>query len=450
MSIAGTPVSPGLRSGRAYLYHVPEIKAVERSVTSIEDELQRLQTAREKSIEELEIIRRNIEGKMGEELAHIFASHQTMIEDEEFVGEIETKIRSEMKCAELALQEVFDQYKTMFNELADSDYNKERLTDLTDVHTRIMRNILGIREVNLASIPDNSIVIAVELLPSDTALMAREKVNGIITERGGVTSHVAILAKNMRIPAIVGIEGVLSQFREDDEIYIDCQDFEKGMIYRNPDEATKTKLNDQIGILEKHTQALLGSKDREPITTDGKKILVSANIGSRSDFRQAQEYGIRSIGLLRTEFFFLNREADSYSEEAQFEFYRELAEELNPGMVLIRTLDIGGDKDVPLFNISKEDNPFLGVRGIRPCLEHPEIFKRQIRAILRASAFGNIKVMFPMITDIVELKKIKELFDICRNELRDEEKKVGRRVDVGIMVETPAGCHYVRRSHRIH
>lgn len=435
--IQGISASTGMACGSVLIYQSPCLDFVSKSEINMVEEQQKLVDAFQKSSTELDLIIKNLSENLGKEYAHIFRAQKTMLEDDDFFSEIKQIIKDASQCSEAALHSVYSDYAALFTQLGDDDYNKQRLVDLTDLYKRIMRNLLGIKETNLADIPKNSIIVATELLPSDTALMHREHVNGLISEKGGVTSHVAILAKSLSIPAIIGIKDAVKELNDQELIYMDVSDFEKGVVYVSPDENKIKELDQQIRDYKEQIALIFKMKDLEPVTEDGKKLILSANIGSGDDFKQALLFGAKSVGLLRTEFLFLNA-AKLPDEEIQFEFYKKVASQLNPGMVIIRTLDIGGDKEVKGLDLPKEDNPFLGVRGIRFCFEHVDLFKTQLKAILRAAEFGNIKMMFPMIADVEELNKAKTLLSEAADELAQAGKSFNADIEVGVMIETPA------------
>jgi phosphoenolpyruvate-protein phosphotransferase (PTS system enzyme I) len=435
--IQGISASTGIAKGKVLIYQSPCLDFVSKNEINIQEEQQKIVAAFQNSSAELDLIVKNLSSNLGKEYAHIFRAQMTMLEDEDFLSDINQKIKEASQCSEEALHTVYADYAALFTQLGDDDYNKQRLVDLTDMYKRVMRNLLGLKETNLADIPKESIIVATELLPSDTALMHRDHVKGLISEKGGVTSHVAILAKSLSIPAIIGIKDVVKELQDNDLIYMDVSDFEKAVVYVSPDENRINELDQQIKEYKDQLALIFKMKDLEPVTEDGRKLTLSANIGSDDDFEQALLFGAKSVGLLRTEFLFLNA-AKLPNEETQFEFYKKVATQLNPGMVIIRTLDIGGDKEVKGLDLPKEDNPFLGVRGIRFCFKHVDLFKTQLKAILRAAKFGNIKIMFPMIADAEELIQAKAFLAEAADELDKAGKPYNADIDVGVMIETPA------------
>jgi phosphotransferase system enzyme I (PtsI) len=436
-TITGVSASPGISTGKAYIFEHLSLKFQSREINSVDTEIMLFERAIHQSKEELIAIKEKLSSSIGEQYGHIFRSQQTMLEDDEFLGEIMSQITEQRICAENALKTVYMQYAELFEGLGEDDYNRERVVDLTDLYQRLLRNLLGKKESSLADIPENSILVATELFPSDTAFMNKHNVCGIITEKGGVTSHVAILAKSLSIPAAVGVKQAMESIHSDDWVYVDALDIEEAIVYVNPDPDTKSLLDKKIHRNEVSRKKRKQIKDLAPVTQDGQEIQLSANVGSPEDFSAALDFGARSIGLLRTEFLFFTRGALP-DEDTQYRFYKDVASRLKPEMVVIRTLDIGGDKTLPSIHIPQEENPFLGVRGIRVCLRYPDLFRVQLRAILRAAAYGNIKMMFPMITDIWEIRKIHQFIREVEDELSQEGKNFQQGIETGIMVETPA------------
>ena len=435
--LTGRSASPGISSGSAFIYREQALKFETMTISDPASEISRLEESFNKAKSELNSIKNSLTGDLGEEFGHIFRAQMTMVEDEEFFEEVTEVITNEKVCAEAGLHTIFSGYSELFSSLGEDDYNRQRLLDLTDVYKRILRNLLNIPPDDLSNVPEESIIIADDLMPSDTALMNKNNVCGMITEKGGITSHVAILAKSLGIPAAVGVEGAVSSAEPGEEVLLDTRDFEKAEIRISPATAERESFLTEKNKYIKKILRLEKLKNLEPVTLDGRKIELSANIGSFEDLESAMEFGAKSVGLLRTEFFFLDT-CSLPDEEKQYSFYKKIAETLNPGMVIIRTLDIGGDKEVKCFDLPKEDNPFLGLRGIRVGLKYREIFKTQLRAVLRAAVHGNIKLMFPMVADISEFREAKELIRECAGELKLENLEFRGDFETGIMVETPA------------
>lgn len=435
-TLTGLTASPGIAWGRACIFKAPDLSYDPVKFEDPEKEKKRLEDAFAKSAEELEKIKITLSGSLGEEYGHIFRAQMTILEDDDFRLEILDKIAGGSCRAETAVEAVYRMYGELFSEMGEDSYNAQRLADLDDVCKRVLRNLLHIEELTLSSLPPESILIAEELFPSDTAMMDRKNIRGFVTEKGGLTSHVAILAKSLSLPAAVGAAGVMSQVEKNDAVVLDVRDFEEARVYINPGAAKKEEL-EKAGYEYKRCQEdLLKMKDLESVTSDGRKITLSANIGSVEDLVNAMNFGAKSVGLFRTEFLFLKGELPG--EEEQYRVYAEAAEKLNGGMLVIRTLDIGGDKEIKALALPKEENPFLGLRGIRLCLKHEDLFLTQLRALLRAGVHGDIRIMFPMISSLIEFRRAKELTARASSEL--SAKGIAHRPDppLGVMVETPA------------
>ena len=439
IELKGKSASKGICFGKSYIYTPQELTFEKKKINDHEKEEKRLKEAFISARNELELIKNSFSADVGEDLGHIFRAQMTITEDEDFINEVLDKIIKDSMCAESALESVFYEYSEMFTSLGVDDYNRQRLLDLQDVYKRLLRNLLGVEEQSLSRIPENSIIIAEDLMPSDTALMNKDNVSGIITEKGGITSHVAILAKSLEIPAAVGVSSLLIHSKNNKEVFLDTRNFDEALFYIDVNDMKKKELLAELQKYQKKYKEIHSLGHLEPITSDGKKITISANIGSLDDLKNSEKYGIKSIGLLRTEFFFLETK-ELPSEEQQYEFYKSVAEKVNPGMVIIRTLDIGGDKQIGCMDLPKEDNPFLGVRGIRLCMKHLDIFKTQLRAILRAAIFGNIKIMLPMVSNVTELLFVKNLLLELSEELKNKSIPHKENIDLGIMVETPSAA----------
>jgi phosphotransferase system enzyme I (PtsI) len=435
-TLTGLTASPGITSGKAFIFKAPDLSYDPSAFDKPETEKKRLEEAFSRSKAELEKIKDTLSGSLGEEYGHIFRAQMTVLEDDDFKQEILDKLDESPRRAETALEAVYRVYEELFSEMEEDSYNIQRLADLSDICKRVLRNLLGKEEVSLSVLPPESIVVAEELFPSDTAMMDRENVRGFVTEKGGLTSHVAILAKSLSLPAAVGTPGITGQAEKNDSIVLDLLDFEKAHIYINPD-AEKTKELEQAARCYRQRQKeLLAMKDLECVTTDGRKIVISANIGSLDDLVNAMEFGAKSVGLFRTEFLFLRGELPG--EEEQYRVYAEAAKKLKGGMLIIRTLDIGGDKEVKALALPKEENPFLGLRGIRLCLKYEDLFLTQLRALLRAAVHGDIRIMFPMISSLGEFRRAKELVARASSELAAKGLEHKADPPLGVMVETPA------------
>ncbi|MDR0402187.1 MAG: phosphoenolpyruvate--protein phosphotransferase [Treponema sp.] len=435
-ALAGLTASPGITSGKAFIFRAPDLSYDPSGFGKPEAEKERLEQAFSLSKAELEKIKNALSGSLGEEYGHIFRAQMTVLEDDDFKQEILDRLDEGSCRAEAALEAVYRVYEELFSEMEEDSYNVQRLADLADICKRVLRNLLGREEINLSVLPPESIVVAEELFPSDTAMMDRENVRGFVTEKGGLTSHVAILAKSLSLPAAVGTPGIMNQAEKNDFIVLDLRDFETAHIYINPGSEKKAELDQAARGYRQRQKELLAMKDLECVTSDGRKIVISANIGSLDDLVNAMEFGAKSVGLFRTEFLFLR--GDLPGEEEQYRVYAEAAKKLNGGMLIIRTLDIGGDKEVKALALPKEENPFLGLRGIRLCLKYQDLFLTQLRALLRAALHGDIRIMFPMISSLLEFRRAKEL--VARAAADLAAKGLEHRPDppLGVMVETPA------------
>ena len=436
-TLEGISASPGIAEGVAVAYFEPEMHIERTSAEDPRRETERLHAAVADSISELVEIKERIRAGVGEEFAHIFRSQQTIAEDESIIGEVEDAIRNDGASAEQAVKTVFETYIAMFEELSEDDYNKARVADLTDVYTRLLRHLLGVESRDLARVPDGSVIVADDLLPSDTALIDPGRVRGFVTARGGLTSHVAILAKSLRIPAAVGVPNALERIGDGAEVFVDSRLSSGAVVYVAPDADTAARLRKERSAHLEHLEALEQEKDLEAVTPDGRIVTVSGNIGADTEIAEARNHGLSSVGLFRTEFLFL-KASSLPSEDRQFEAYRNAVESLAPGMVIFRTLDVGGDKRIDYLALPEEQNPFLGMRAIRLSLKDTESFKVQLRAILRASAYGTARIMFPMVSGINEVRRLKEILAEVRENLSAEGVHYDQAMEVGIMVEIPS------------
>ena len=431
--IKGIPASPGIAIGKAFLYKEANLEILEKSILSKEEELERLIKGREIAKKQLEEIKESTLKKLGKDKADIFEGHITLLEDEELFSEIESKI-SDKKCtAEFALNEAIDEYANMLANLEDA-YFKERAGDLRDIGRRWLYGVINAQIVDLSKLEPETIIVARELNPSDTAQINLENVLAFITEIGGKTAHSSIMARSLELPAVVGVGAVLENLEDNQILIVDAL---KGEVIVDPDEETLKIYREKREDFLKEKEELKALKDKEAISKDGTEVDVWGNIGSPNDLKGIISNGGFGIGLYRTEFLFM--EKDSFpTEDEQFEAYKTVAEGLKGYPVTIRTMDIGGDKSLPYMELPQEDNPFVGWRAIRVCLDRQEILKTQFRALLRASKYGQIKVMLPMIMDIEEVRKARAIFENCKKELREEGIEFDEKIMLGIMVETPA------------
>lgn len=431
--LKGIAASPGVAIGNVFLYEEVELTFNEGTVSDSEAEIKKLLEARDKTKSQLEDIAEKTRKKLGDSKAEIFEGHITLLEDEDLFDEICEKINDDKMSAEKALDEGIEEYCAMISALED-EYLRERAADLKDIGGRWLKNLLGVEIFDLGSLPKDTVVVAKDLTPSDTAQLNLDNVLAFVTEIGGKTAHSAIMARSLELPAIVGAKDILGALKNGEEIVVDALN---GDIIIEP-------TTDEIDTYSKKLKAFLDEKeelkklkDLKPLTKDGHEVKLWANIGSPADLEGVLKNGAEGIGLYRTEFLFMNNDRQP-TEDEQFEAYKTVAEKMKGKPVTIRTMDIGGDKALPYMKLPEELNPFLGYRALRVCLERKDMFKTQLRALLRASAFGTVKIMFPMVISITEVRKSKELLEECKAELRAEGIAFDENIAVGIMVETPA------------
>lgn len=439
--ISGILASPGIAFGKALLLKEDEIVINRKKISDdqVEQEVQRFLQGRSKAAEQLEAIRIKASESLGEEKAAIFEGHIMLLEDEELEQEIIDLIKKDHATADAAVNSVIDAQAKALEEL-DDEYLKERAADVRDIGKRLLQNILGLHIVDLSAIQEESILVAKDLTPSETAQLNLKKVLGFITDLGGRTSHTSIMARSLEIPAIVGTGNVTATIKNGDFIILDGVNNE---IHVNPSEAVQEELKavQNQYLSEKHELAKL--KDLPAVTLDGHQVEVCANIGTVRDIAGAERNGAEGVGLYRTEFLFMDRDSLP-TEEEQFQAYKAVAEAMGSQAVIVRTMDIGGDKDLPYMNLPKEENPFLGWRAIRIAMDRKEILHAQLRAILRASSFGKLRIMFPMIISVEEVRTLKAELELLKAQLREEGKAFDESIEVGIMVETPASAVIAR------
>ena len=431
--VKGIEASPGIAIGKVFLYQEQDLVIDSKRKCDADCEKERLLNGREKSKEQLLKIREKTAQKLGEDKAAIFDGHITLLEDEDLFDEVVDIIEDEKICAEAALQRGIDDYCDMLANLED-EYLRERAADLRDIGKRWLYNVAGVEILDLGSLPPNTVIAAKDLTPSDTAQIDLQNVVAFITEIGGKTAHSSIMARSLELPAVVGTGNICSLVKSGDNVIVDAL---KGDIIINPTAEEVAKYQEKREAFFAEKELLKQLKDKEAISKDGVKVGAWANIGSPKDIDGVLRNGAQGIGLYRTEFLFMNNDRFP-TEDEQFEAYKIVAEKMEGKPVTIRTMDIGGDKSLPYMQLPKEENPFLGWRAIRVCLDRPEILKTQFRALLRASAFGYIKIMLPMIMDITEIRRARAILEECKAELREEGAKFDENIALGIMVETPA------------
>lgn len=432
-NLIGIAASSGIAIGKAFLMIEPDLTISKSTVSNKEEEVTRFHEAVNAAKLELQKIRDRAEIDLGAENAAIFDAHLLVLSDPELIGTVEGKINDEAVNAEAALQETADTLVVMFEQL-DNEYMRERAADIRDVTKRVIARLLGVEVPNIGLIDEEVIIISKDLAPSDTAQLNRAFAKGFTTDMGGRTSHSAIMARSLEIPAVVGTKNATSAIKQGDFIVVDG---DSGEVIINP---SKDVIDSYIGKRnqqEVEKQELLLLKNKQTITLDGIHVEVAANIGTPKDVESVLENGGEGVGLYRTEFLYMERDSLP-TEEEQFQAYKQVLEQMDDKPVVVRTLDIGGDKQLPYLNLPEEMNPFLGFRAIRLCLEEQTIFRTQLRALLRASNFGNLKIMFPMIATLEEFREAKQLLLEEKEKLQQEGTLVSDHIEVGIMVEIPS------------
>ncbi|MCD7886524.1 MAG: phosphoenolpyruvate--protein phosphotransferase [Clostridiales bacterium] len=430
--IQGKGVSKGVEKGPLYFFQRPDTTIVKTTVTDVEAEKARLAAAQAASMEQLEVLAEKCREDAGDEAAVLFETHAMFVEDEDFV-ECMTSVMEEESCnAEYAVEQAGEQFAAMFAAMDDA-YMQARAADIKDVARRILDNLMGVVAGGIDS--DVPVILAADdLAPSETLQLDKSKILAFVTQGGSGNSHTAILARTMGIPAVCGAGDALKQDYNGRTAYIDG---ETGELFLDPDEITLTALKEKREKQLEMKKLLETMKCQEDVTLDGKKMMLYCNIGSPEDVAAVKNNDGQGIGLFRSEFLYLAA-SDYPTEDEQFEAYKEVAAAMNGKRVVIRTLDIGADKQVDYFDMKKEENPAMGVRAIRICLNRPEVFRTQLRALYRASAYGKVAIMFPMITSVWEVKECKRACAKVMAELDDEGIPYNKDTELGIMIETPA------------
>ncbi|MFD2612329.1 phosphoenolpyruvate--protein phosphotransferase [Paenibacillus gansuensis] len=432
-TIMGIGASNGIAIAKVFRLEHPDLTIKRGSVQDPDAEVRRFREAVEKSTRELEAIRDRTEQQLGEDKAEIFASHLLVLEDPEFVDEAIGKIESEKVNAEFALQEVSDATINFFLTM-ESDYIKERAADIRDVTKRVLSHLMGVQTADLASISEEVVLIAEDLTPSDTAQLNRTFVKGFVTDIGGRTSHSAIMARSLEIPAVVGTKSVTTQAEAGMMVIVDGT---SGQVIVDPSEEEIREFRGKQEEYARLREEWLKAKDQPSISADGHRVEIGANIGTPKDVAGVKEHGGEGIGLYRTEFLYMGRDTMP-TEEEQYEAYSSVLRQMEGKPVVVRTLDIGGDKELPYLQLPKEANPFLGYRAIRLCLDRKDLFRTQLRALLRSSVQGNLKIMFPMIATLGEFREAKEVLLEEKQKLMDGGTAISETIQIGIMVEIPS------------
>lgn len=432
----GTGASPGIALGKALVIEHSELVIEKKTIENIDEEIQKLESAVKVSKEELTKVKEKALDELGEHEAEIFEAHLLVLEDPELIGSAISKIRDEKVNADYALNEIKEIFVAMFESM-DNEYMRERAADIKDVTNRVLRHILGIKVVDLAELDEEVVLIAHDLTPSDTATMNKNMVLGFLTDIGGRTSHTAIMARTLEIAAVVGLNDITKKVKDGDYIVFNG---DTGEVIVNPDEETKAKYASLKEEFEEYRKSLELLKGQASITTDGRHVELAGNIGSPNDVEGLIKNDAEGVGLYRTEFLYMDKEDSFPTEEEQYEAYKAVLEGMNNKPIVIRTLDIGGDKELPYFEMEAEMNPFLGYRAIRLCLDRKDIFKTQLRALYRASVHGKLRIMFPMISSLEELLDAKEVIKEVLKELDAENIAYSNDVEVGMMIEIPSAA----------
>lgn len=435
--IKGIPASPGIAIGKAYVISDDIFHVEKRSIKEAElsDEIKRLEEALLKTKKEIQEIQKKMAKEMGAKYADIFDMQLMLLEDRVLLEEVIERLRKELVGVEYIFYNVLVKYKKALSKLDDS-YLKERAQDIDDFGRRVLKNLMGKEVPRLKQLKEKSIIVAHDLSPSDTAVLDKEKVLGFVMEVGGPTTHTAIMAKSFEIPAVVGAENATLKINTGQEIIVDGT---AGVVIVNPSSETIQEYKEKRIILKSKIERLLKLKDLESKTKDGTKVAIMANIELPYEVNSALDHGADGIGLYRTEYLYLNR-PDLPSEEEQYQAYKLVTLQMAPKPVVIRTLDLGGDKFVSQLNIPYEINPFMGWRAIRFCLARPDVFKVQLRALLRASVHGDLRIMFPMISSVEEVKEIRKILREVMEELDRDEIPYNRDIKIGVMIETPSAA----------
>ncbi|WP_054955523.1 phosphoenolpyruvate--protein phosphotransferase [Paenibacillus dakarensis] len=432
-NIKGIAASAGIAIARAFTLEHPDYTVTHQKTDDVNGEISKLDAALEKSRAELEAIKERTRQELGEKKAEIFESHLLILDDPELINPVRDKISDESVTAAHAMNETATQFIEMFEKMK-SAYLQERAADMRDVTKRVLKHLLGLKYVSPSEISEEVIVIAEDLTPSDTAQLNRKYVKGFTTNIGGRTSHSAIMARSLEIPAVVGTKEVLSVVKAGDLVIVDGLE---GNVLVNPSEEVVAEYRQKQEAYAKQVEEWRKLRSEPTVSKDGVHVELAANIGTPNDVAGVIDNGGEAVGLYRTEFLYMGRDKLP-SEEIQYNAYKTVLEKMEGKPVVVRTLDIGGDKELPYLDLPKEMNPFLGFRAVRLCLERQDIFRTQLRALLRASVHGNLRIMFPMIATMGEFREAKALLEEEKAKLIAEGTAVSENIQLGIMVEIPS------------
>ena len=431
--LQGIAASSGISMAKAYRLIEPDLTFEKQKIEDVDAETLRLDEALTASIRELEAIQQNAEKELGGDEAAIFNAHILVLKDPDLIGPIKEKIRTDKVNAEHALKETTDMFIAMFESM-ENEYMRERAADIRDVTKRVLSRLLGVKAASPSTISEEVIIIADDLTPSDTAQLNRKFVKAFATDIGGRTSHSAIMARSLEIPAVVGTKEATQHIQDGDFVIVDGME---GTLIVNPTEEVIAEYREAQQKFAEQKAEWAKLVDEKTVSLDGKHVELAANIGTPDDLDGVKANGGEGIGLYRTEFLYMGRD-QLPTEEEQFEAYKKVLEGMDGKPVIVRTLDIGGDKELPYLELPEELNPFLGFRAIRLCLEEQEIFRTQLRALLRASIYGNLKIMFPMIATLQEFRQAKAILEEEKDSLMKAGEKVADHIELGIMVEIPS------------
>lgn len=434
--LKGIAASDGIAVAKAYMLVQPDLSFTKKTIDDTDAEVSRFQKAIAASNADLQMIRDKAAASLGEEEAQVFDAHMMILADPEFTGAIESNIKDNSVNAEQALQDVSSMFISTFEAMTDNAYMQERAADIRDVSTRIMSHLLGVQLPNPALIDEEVIVVAHDLTPSDTAQLDKKYVKAFVTDIGGRTAHSAIMARSLEIPAVVGTQEVTTSVVNGQQIAVDGL---TGQVVVDPTDEQTAKFTQEAKIYADQKAEWAKLKTASTVTADGKHFDIAANIGTPKDLDGVLDNGAEAIGLYRTEFLYMDS-SELPSEDDQFEAYKKVLETMSPKPVVVRTMDIGGDKHLPYMPLPEEMNPFLGYRAIRISLDRQEIFRTQLRALLRASEFGKLRIMFPMIATIQEFEAAKKIFVEEKDKLVADGVKVSDDIQLGIMIEIPAAA----------
>ena len=435
-TLQGIAASDGIAIAKVYTLTEPDLTVTKVTVEDSEKEVSRLDDALAASIKDVELIKETALKNLGEEEAQVFDAHLMVLSDPELIGQVKDSITSNKVNAESALKEVTDMFISIFAGMEDNPYMQERAADIRDVSKRILAHLLGVKIPSPATIKDEVIIVAADLTPSDTAQLNRQYVKAFVTDIGGRTSHSAIMARSLEIPAIVGTKEVTSLAKDGDTIIVDGL---AGDVFLNPSEDVVAEYHAKAEAFAAQQAEWEKLKDSKTYTKDGHQVELAANIGTPKDLEGVVHNGAEGVGLYRTEFLYMDSH-EMPTEEDQFEAYKAVLEGMNGKPVVVRTMDIGGDKELPYLPLPHEMNPFLGYRAIRISLHEPEMFRTQLRALLRASVYGKLRIMFPMIATLNDFRGAKALLEEEKAKLIAEGVAVSDDIQVGIMIEIPAAA----------